>query len=325
MSGEEQEPQLDNPGDVLARIQERLPQLTAGETKVAKYIAEQPAQALLMSAVQVGETLGASDMTVVRTARSLGYNGWPELRRALGSQRALTVHPTNRLSTKLTVTKRESHSSLLDIVFEEARERLATSRSYLETEAFSRAARMVSAATTVHAYGVGVSSVSAEYLTTKLLRQGVLARTAQGMGFAFADALLSLREGDLLVAFAPGREFSELDVAFAEARRRGVTTLLFTDKYRDAYVDRVDCVLRTASSAGGLTGENLPSMVAIDALVLALGHVNPEAALVTSRRLTKMRRALRRQPGSPKTKNGYAPEQGPPTATDNDKEEGLMQ
>ncbi|UTX53851.1 MurR/RpiR family transcriptional regulator [Leucobacter aridicollis] len=312
MTGADDDQQLDNPGDVLTRIGERLPTLTAAESKVAQYISEQPEQALLMSAVQLGEVLGASDMTVVRTARSLGFTGWPELRRALGSQLALTVHPAKRLSTRLTVTKRESHSSLLDIVFEEARERLATSRSYLDSDEFSRAVRLVSAAGTVHSFGVGVSAVSAEYLTTKLLRRGIVARNAGGMGFAFADSLLGLREGDLLVAFAPGREFSELDVAFAEARRVGATTILFTDKYRDAYVDRVDCLLRTASSAGGLTGENFPPMVAIDALVLAVGHVNPDAALATSRRLNKMRRALRRQPGAAKAQPSATPTTEPP-------------
>ncbi|MCS3426515.1 MurR/RpiR family transcriptional regulator [Leucobacter aridicollis] len=309
----DREPQPDNPGDVLTRISERMSELTAGEAKVAQYISELPEQALLMSAVQLGDVLGASDMTVVRTARSLGFTGWPELRRALGSQLALTVHPAKRLSTRLTVTKRESHSSLLDIVFEEARERLATSRSYLDAEEFSRAVRLVTAAGTVHSFGVGVSSASAEYLTTKLLRRGIVARTAHGMGFAFADSLLGLRAGDLLVAFAPGREFSELDVAFAEARRLGASTILFTDKYRDAYVDRVDCVLRTASSAGGLTGENFPPMVAIDALVLAVGHVAPESALETSRRLNKMRRALRRQPGAAK---GTAPQRNQSRTTE---------
>ncbi len=128
MTGADDDQQLDNPGDVLTRIGERLPTLTAAESKVAQYISEQPEQALLMSAVQLGEVLGASDMTVVRTARSLGFTGWPELRRALGSQLALTVHPAKRLSTRLTVTKRESHSSLLDIVFEEARKRGSASR-----------------------------------------------------------------------------------------------------------------------------------------------------------------------------------------------------
>lgn len=300
MTSHSPESQLDNPGDVLARIAERIASLTTGESRIAQFIVDQPEQALMMSAVQIGETVGASDMTVLRTARALGYNGWPELRRALGSQLALTVHPAKRLSTKLTVTKRESHSSLLDIVFEEARERLATSRGYLDADEFSKAVRLVSAASTVHVFGVGISNVSAEYLTTRLLREGVLARHAPGMGFAFADSLLALRAGDLLVAFAPGRVFTELDVAFAEAKRRGVSILLFTDKYRDTYVDRVDCVIRTASSPGGLTGENFPTMVAVDALALALGHVDPEAALTTSRRLTKLRRALQRRPGTVK-------------------------
>ncbi len=314
-------PPPDNPGDVLARIAERLPSLTASEARIAGYVAEHPHQALLLSAVQLGELVGASDMSVLRAARSLGYGGWPELRRALGSQISLTTHPASRLSTRLKVTRRESEESLLDIVFEEARERLAISRSYLEADAFARAVRMVSAASTVHVFGVGVSSVSAEYLTTKLLRRGIVARKAPGMGFAFADSLLGLREGDLFIAFAPGRPFSELDVAFAEAGRLGVSTLLFTDKYRDDYVDRVSCVLRTASSAGGLTGENFPAMVAVDALILALGHVDPQTAMDTSRRLNRIRRALRKNP----PRRRLAPPDGAPapgTDQEDDDREG---
>lgn len=284
-------------GDVLTRIADRLGSLSASEAKVARYVAENPEQALLMSAVQVGDTLGASDMTVVRAARSLGYDGWPDLRRALGAQRALTVHPARRLSTRLTSTRRESPATLLDIVFEEACERITMSRTYIDADAFAHAVRWVSSAGVVHTYGVGASSVSAEYLALKLQREGIRARHAKGMGFAFADAMLALREGDVLVLFAPGREFTEVAVVIEEARRLGLATILFTDKYRDAYVDRVDCVLRTASSAAGLTGENLPTLVAVDALVLAVGHVDPDKALATSRRLNSLRRALQRRPG----------------------------
>ncbi len=289
-------------GSVMDRLARRLPSLTASEGRVARYIEAQPEQALLLSAARLAEHALTSDATVVRTARALGYSGWPDMRRALGAQLTLQTHPEARLATRLKVAANESTAGLIDTVFEEARERLALSRDDIDPSQFERASAALLEARSVFVFGVGVSAFCAGYFTAKLVRQGLRAGHMTGMGFQMADNLLRIDEGDALVLFAPGRTFRELDLAFAEAARVGARTVLFTGRHRHDYDERADAVIRVAGSAGGLTGETLSALVAADALLLALARHRPEGSRVSSKRLNRLRRELRRaQPPLPPT------------------------
>lgn len=279
---------------VTERIGLRARSLTASEARVASFIAAHPEQALLLSAAQLAENTSTSDTTVVRAARSLGYSGWPDMRRALGAQLTLRTHPATRLATRLKVTATESTVGLIDTVFEEARDRLALSRDDIDPAEFERATDALLDARTVHVFGVGVSAACATYLSRKLTRQGIHAQEITGMGFTLADGLLHLGEGDALVLFAPGRTFRELDVAFSEAARAGTQTILITGRHRHEYDQRADTVIRVAGSAGGLTGETLSALVAADALLLALAQRRPAGARLSSKRLNRLRRELRR-------------------------------
>ncbi len=280
--------------DTRAHIRQRLGSLSSSEARVARYLADHAEQALLLSAAQVAELAGTSDTTVVRTARSLGYSGWSDLRRAFGAEITKNSHPAARLTTRLKVTKHESTQSLIHTVFDEARDRLEISRDDVDAAAFERAVDHLVSAGTVHTFGVGVSALCASYLAIKLTRLDIKAREATGMGFTFADDLMRLSPGDALVLFAPGRSFRELDVAFDEAERVGVPTVLFTGLHRHQYDDRADAVIRCAGSAGGLTGDTLSALVAADALLLAVSHRGSTSARDASRRLNRLRRELRR-------------------------------
>lgn len=291
----------DEPANVLERISERLEQLSASEARVAQFIMNNTQQAILLSSARIASLTGTSDTTVVRMSRVLGFSGWAELKRSLGSQIVFSTHPAKRLATRLTVTRNASASELAKTVFEEAIERLAITVGDLDAESFTRALDLLSGATRVFVYGVGRSHLSAEYMSSALVRIGRDARPLRAMGFALADELLPLAETDVLVLFAPGRPFTELDVAFAHAGQLGVRSILVTGRYSHDYDDRADCVLHVAGSAGGLTGEILTASVAVDALVLALGQKDIAKATESSRQLNRLRRALvRRRRASPR-------------------------
>ncbi|MFF8816919.1 MULTISPECIES: MurR/RpiR family transcriptional regulator [Leucobacter] len=281
-------------GSARARIDAAASELSASETRVARFILEHAEQALLLSAAQVAELTGTSDTTVVRASRSLGFTGWTDLRRAIGAEITQITHPAARLSTRLNVTKRGSTRSLIATVFEEARERLEISQDDIVDTEFERAVEALRDASMIHTFGVGASAACASYLSTKLARIGLRARQASGMGFTFADDLMLLRTGDALVLFAPGRPFTELDLALAEARRLGVCSVLFTGRHRHEYDSRADIVIRCAGSAGGLTGETLSALVAADALTLAISQQTAAASKTASQHLNGLRRELRR-------------------------------
>lgn len=286
-------------GSARATIEAALGALSASERRVASFILEHPEQASLLNAGQVAELAGTSDTTVVRASRSIGFTGWTDLRRTLGAELTRATHPTARLTTRLSVTKRDSTRSLITTVFEEARDRLEISQADIDDTEFKRAVAALHGAHTVHTFGVGASSACAAYLATKLGRLGLQAHTAAGMGFTFADDLMQLRSGDALVLFAPGRPFAELDLAVAEARRLGIPTVLFTGRHRHEYDTRADILIRCAGSAGGLTGETLSALVAADALVLALSQQTADASRAASQRLNGLRRELRRPTTGP--------------------------
>src|SRR5882757_4630923 len=67
------------------RVAERGEELAPAERRVAQLLLDAGPEATLLSAAALAEQLGTSDATVVRTAKSLGYSGLAELRRALAA------------------------------------------------------------------------------------------------------------------------------------------------------------------------------------------------------------------------------------------------
>src|SRR6266702_8617684 len=71
--------------DFADRLAARAAELAPAERRVAELLLDLGPEATLLSAAALAERLGTSDATVVRTAKSLGYSGLAELRRALAA------------------------------------------------------------------------------------------------------------------------------------------------------------------------------------------------------------------------------------------------
>src|SRR5580700_3983585 len=67
--------------DFLRRVQETT--LSAKHQELAHYIVRHYRTAVALTAAQLGAEMGTSEATVIRLARELGYEGFPELRRQL--------------------------------------------------------------------------------------------------------------------------------------------------------------------------------------------------------------------------------------------------
>lgn len=72
-----------------ARIVTLLPSMHPGERRVAEAIAADLSAAVERSAQQVADDVGVGRATVVRTAQTLGYDGYPQLRVAAARELAL--------------------------------------------------------------------------------------------------------------------------------------------------------------------------------------------------------------------------------------------
>ena len=69
--------------DLLKKIEEKMPEFSKGQKRIAAYILEHYEKAAYLTASKMGAIVGVSESTVVRFANELGYNGYPEFQQSL--------------------------------------------------------------------------------------------------------------------------------------------------------------------------------------------------------------------------------------------------
>ncbi len=72
-----------NNTDLMRMIQTKFSRLSKGQKLIAEYILKHYDKAAFMTAAKLGASVGVSESTVVRFANQLGYEGYPELQKAL--------------------------------------------------------------------------------------------------------------------------------------------------------------------------------------------------------------------------------------------------
>ncbi|MCR6483069.1 MurR/RpiR family transcriptional regulator [Amycolatopsis sp. OK19-0408] len=272
------------------RIGLRIGSLSAAERRVAEYLWKHPGMIVLSTAGELGELSGTSDATVVRTVKSLGYSGLPELKREVG-RHVVSDTPATRLRHRVEEAGDDS-AAQLDQLLAESVDRLTETRRLISEPAFAAAVDLLAGAREVLGYGLGISELPMRYLATRLQRLGRRARSTSATGFRLADELLLLEPGDVFVLNAPDRLLPDMTTAARHARSAGARVLLLTDSLGATLDSLVDVTLPTVMSPTGLTQEGLSATLVLDCLLLALAKRDPGAVSANTELLAELRDRL---------------------------------
>ncbi|MFI6875254.1 MurR/RpiR family transcriptional regulator [Streptomyces sp. NPDC050400] len=281
-----------DPEDSLrARVESRLPGMPPAERRVAEYLRDHAQAIIFATAEEIGQAVGTSDATVVRTSKNLGYSGLPDLKRSIGQQMIHGTAPSVRLNQRIDSAGQET-ATLLGHVFSEAGERLAETWRLTPREQFDQAVELLAGAREVVAFGLGLAEIPARFLSMKLTRLGRPARLVGAAGFLLADGLLALRDQDVVVIYAPARLTTEIDVLLDHARSVGARSILITDSLGSTLADRVTVVLPAVHSATGYTAEGFSSLLVTDCLLLGVAAQDRERSTTGSELLRVLRAGL---------------------------------
>ncbi|MCP9002071.1 hypothetical protein NFC73_20415 [Pseudarthrobacter sp. RMG13] len=162
-------------------------------------------------------------------------------------------------------------------------------REGVSRDDWSQTVDFLSSASRVFNFGLGPASSIADFMTLSLSRIGLDARTISMSGFRLADDLITFREGDVLLIFAPIRLFREIDVAIDCARAAGTKVIVVTEALRLALTDRVDAILTTPQTTTSSASELAAGLILGHALVLAIATDNRERSLQSLSRLNQLR------------------------------------
>jgi len=231
------------PENLVAAVRAVLPSLTPSGRRIAELILHDPATVAAHTITELSAVSGVSEATIVRTARSLGFAGYPPLRLALAAAAAHTgdgdrlvpgdLGPDDPLSDVITKVTRAETEALSDTGRQLSPELLAP-----VVDAIARARR-------VDVYGVAASGLVAADMAQKLLRIGILSHAFSDAHLALTSSAL-LRTGDVAVGVSTSGETPDVLEPIRRAAAAGAYTVAVTNNPRSALAAAAELTLVSA-------------------------------------------------------------------------------
>ena len=146
--------------NALLRLREACSSLSAAEQQIARFIIENPEEATLLTVRQLAQHTFTSPSSVVRVCRSVGFDGYKELRRALVGELAA-------LGDK---GRHPEAEEIVDKVTRKNIQSLSDSQLLLSPETVEECAHLLDRSRCVLLFGLGSSLLVAHDAYLKFLR-----------------------------------------------------------------------------------------------------------------------------------------------------------
>ncbi len=254
--------------DVLARLNGRSHKFSKGQRAIAAYLSESYDKAAFMTAAALGKAVGVSESTVVRFAMELGYEGYPEL------QKAMQEMVVNRLTAvqRIEVTNdRIGNQDVLNMVLQSDMEKLRQTAEIVSREDFRQAVEAILGARCVYIIGVRSTAPLAEFLGYYLsqMLDNVRIVTTSGTSAVF-EKIISAGRQDAVVAFSFPRYSTSTAHGAEYCRSKGARVIGITDSIASPLGRSCDHVLLAKSDMISLVDSLTAPLSIVNALLVAI-------------------------------------------------------
>lgn len=259
---------------LLKQIEERIPTFSKGQKLISNYILENYDKAAYMTASKLGGTVNVSESTVVRFAIELGFEGYPEFQRAL----------QELIRTKLTSFQRMEVTNhligdgdVLEKVLQANVENIRHTLDGVSRSAFHDAVEAIVNAKNVYIIGVRSSAMLANFLSYSLQmifdNVRLIETTA---GSELFQQMMSVGEGDVMVAISFPRYSKRVIKAVEFARRAGADVVALTDSPESPIAPAAAQLLIAQSDMASYVDSLVAPLSLINAIVVAVSRARED-------------------------------------------------
>jgi len=259
--------------DILSVIELASGSFSKGQRKIADYILKDYDKAAFMTAIRLAHFAGVSESTVVRFAVELGYEGYPQMRRALQDMIRGKLTSVQRIKVAKDImgsTDILSHVLTTDI--EQIRQTMEES----DCEEFSRAVDLIVKAKNVYIIGMRSSAFLANfmgfYFNLIFSNSRVITECPDNEVF---EQMLMMGEGDVLVAISLPRYSKRTIKAMQYARDIGVDIVAITDGRLSPLIELADIPLYARSDMISFLDTLVAPLSLVNALIVAVSEKAP--------------------------------------------------
>lgn len=229
------------PSNIELRIQALYPNMGKAEKKVADWILKEPEAVVGLTIIELSDATGASEATIARFARRLGYAGFQEMkisaaRDTAGDRRVIEI-----------LEKDDRCIEIYDKVTADIDEAFHHTRRILSPQVLENAAEAIHNARKVLVIGLGASASVAQDASHKFLREGIdcIFSADNHMQAILAS---HLTDKDVVLAISHSGKSRDIVETLELAKSLGATTISLSN-YGKTPIEKVsDIALHTASS-----------------------------------------------------------------------------
>ena len=253
---------------LLARMAEHQPSFSKGQKRIAQFIAEHYDEAAYMTAFRLGETVGVSESTVVRFAAELGYDGYPEL------QKAVQELVRSRLTSirRIEVTRaRMTDAEVLDNVMGSDIANVRQTLEELPHDVFNGAVDAIVNARQVYIFGAGSCRALANFLAYYLkLLMGNVHLIYTSSTAEILEEMIHISEDDAIIGMSFPRYSSKAVKTIHFAHSRHAKVIAITDSQLSPIAEYATHLLLAHSDLATIVDSLVAPLSILNALIVAI-------------------------------------------------------
>ena len=259
---------MENTQELLDRLNHSGKRLSKSHRRIAECIVTHYDKAAFMTASKLGEYVGVSESTVVRFAAALGYDGFPQLQKALQELIRHRLTATQRLE----MTGDMGHAQVLNKVLKTDMQNIRATLDELNLETFDAVIESILQARNIYVLGLRASAPLAEFLGHYLnfIFPNVHTVTS-GVSDVF-EQIARISEEDVLIGISFPRYTSHTVKAMKFARSRGAALIAITDGPLSPLHAEANLCLTAKSEMASFVDSLAAPISLINALIVALSQ-----------------------------------------------------
>lgn len=253
--------------NLLAKINEQKGKFSKGQRLIASFITEHYDKAAFMTASKLGNTVGVSESTVVRFATELGYEGYPQM------QKAMQEMIRDKLTSVQRINVTQSHigdGNVLEYILNKDIDKIRRTLDETSENDFRNAVDAISRAKTIYIFAVRSSAALASFLGYyySLIFENVKIISNYGETEIY-EKLFRISEDDVIIGISFPRYSNAAIQAMTFAKRRGAKAIALTDSMSSPLVAVSDYVLIAKSDIASVVDSLVAPLSMINALIAA--------------------------------------------------------
>ncbi len=254
--------------NLTSRIVSQMSGFSKGQKRIAQYILEHYDEAAFMTAFRLGETVGVSESTVVRFAAELGFDGYPELQKAV---QELVRSKLNSIQRIEVTRARMADDEVLDNILSYDMANIRQTLDELPRDTFYNAVDAIIRARKVYIFGAGscrsLANFTAYYL--KMLVSDIhLVYTSSEM--EILEEMFAINEDDVLIGLSFPRYSSKAVKTLHFAHSRQAKIVAITDSQLSPIAPYADYLLLAHSDMATIVDSLVAPLSIINALIVAV-------------------------------------------------------